>query len=218
MKFTAVTVIRNGTLRTALLRVGWNQAELARRSGSTPERISALACLIRKPNPEFMMRIQKAFGDAGQYVSVEELWPEDFKGFRKPVKFEQTRDLEMSQLGGFYEQQKALAEDSAHLQELTNCAEELLPLLKEPIRSVAGLLLKGYKQSEICSLLKLDRRRVQQIAESAGRSLRMSLEDDTNPEVTSRRAFIRELKRKLKRKVKVDWAQGKFPVERRPAA
>jgi len=51
--------------------------------------------LRHKPSSSSLNRIQKALGDAGEYLDVTVIWPENFKGFEKSVVIEQTKDVDL---------------------------------------------------------------------------------------------------------------------------
>ena len=99
MKVTAVTKFKQGDLYNALKKLGWSQAELAKRSGVSQQAIGYALNLRNKPSPSNIDRIQKALADAGQYLDVLAIWPEDFKGLNKSVTVEQTKEVDHVLLG-----------------------------------------------------------------------------------------------------------------------
>jgi len=99
MKVTAITKFKQGDLYNALKKLGWTQAELARRSGVSPEAIGCALNLRNKPSPSRIAKIQKAFGEAGVFIDVLSIWPEDFKGLDKSVTVEQTKEVDLALIG-----------------------------------------------------------------------------------------------------------------------
>jgi len=99
MKVTAVTKFKQGDLYNALKKLGWTQAELAKRSGVSQQAIGFALNLRNKPSPSNIDRIQKAFANAGEYLDVLSIWPEDFKGFDKSVTVEQTKEVDLALIG-----------------------------------------------------------------------------------------------------------------------
>ena len=99
MKVTAVTKFKQGDLYNALKKLGWTQTELAKRAGVSKHMIGYALNLRSKPSPSNIDRIQKALADAGQYLDVLAIWPEDFKGFNKSVTVEQTKEVDLALLG-----------------------------------------------------------------------------------------------------------------------
>jgi transcriptional regulator with XRE-family HTH domain len=94
-----VTKFKQGYLYNALKKLGWTQAELAKRSGVSQQAIGYALNLRNKPSPSNINRIQKAFANAGEYLDVLTIWPEDFKGFNKSVTVEQTKEVDLALLG-----------------------------------------------------------------------------------------------------------------------
>lgn len=95
MKVTAVTRFKQGDLYNALKKLGWTQAELAKRTGLGKRVVGDAINLRRKPSSSNLDRIQKVLGDAGEYLDVTAIWPDNFKGFQKSVVIEQTNDVEL---------------------------------------------------------------------------------------------------------------------------
>lgn len=98
MKITAVTRYKHGELFELLKRLGWTQSELARRSGNKEVTINRVINLQRRPTDDVANSIQKAFGEAGEYLDVLSEWPEAFTGLRRGHKVEQTADVELERL------------------------------------------------------------------------------------------------------------------------
>jgi transcriptional regulator with XRE-family HTH domain len=141
MKLVALTTIKNGGLKEALETVGWRQADLARECGFQPSALTNLVTMKCKPSENVLNRIQKAFGSKGLYVPIEKLWPPDFKGFGKALKFEQTKDIDNDLLLDYGQQQQFMLEDSKHSRELFRRLEYSIPkLLEDEKRVIEGLV------------------------------------------------------------------------------
>jgi transcriptional regulator with XRE-family HTH domain len=100
MKITAVTRYKHGNIYALLKKLNWTQKDLAEKSGLSIFIIGRIINLIRRPLPEQADAIQKAFGEAGEYLDVLSEWPESFAGFKRGFKIEQTADVEMENLLG----------------------------------------------------------------------------------------------------------------------
>lgn len=98
MKVTAITKFKQGDLHHALKRLGWTQAELAKRAGVSQQTVGHVLNLRNKPLPSNIDRIQKALAEAGEFLDVLTIWPEDFKGFKKSVTVEQTKEVDVALL------------------------------------------------------------------------------------------------------------------------
>ena len=138
MKLTAITRFKQGDLWNALRRLGWNQCELAQRSGLKPTTIGGVINLQRRPSERVANAIQFALAEAGEYVDVLTIWPDSFKGLEKGFKIEETREVELLGL----ENAMALMapEQSEEMQErietLQEAMQELPPRQREIIEEV----------------------------------------------------------------------------------
>jgi len=70
MEITAITKFKHGGLFKALRKLGWSQNELARRTGLSPNWIGQIINLHTRPSRQQADAIQKAFGDAGEYLEA----------------------------------------------------------------------------------------------------------------------------------------------------
>jgi len=95
MKVTAITKFKNGILWEMLKKLGWTQSELGRRSGISAQTIGDYLNLKNKPSPLQIDKIQKAFGEAGEFLDCSAIWPENFVGLKKSLVVEQTREVEL---------------------------------------------------------------------------------------------------------------------------
>lgn len=76
MEITAVTKYKHGGIFKLLLRLGWTQAELARRANISHWQVSKIITLKKRPSVRQANAIQSAFGEAGQFLDVLGEWPE----------------------------------------------------------------------------------------------------------------------------------------------
>ena len=95
MKITAITRYKHGELYAVLNRLGWTQAELARRCGLDPGRVGEVININKRPSQKTADAIQKALGEAGEYFDVLEQWPETFEGIRPGTRKEETMEVPM---------------------------------------------------------------------------------------------------------------------------
>jgi transcriptional regulator with XRE-family HTH domain len=98
MKITAITKYKHGELYAALQRLGWNQSELARRTGFNVSTIGKIINLVKRPSVKQADAIQKVLAEAGEYFDVLADWPEIFKGLKPGFKRVQTAEIEMDSL------------------------------------------------------------------------------------------------------------------------
>jgi transcriptional regulator with XRE-family HTH domain len=98
MNIVAITKFKHGLIHNLLRQLGWSQKELARRSGLSYPMIIEFVMLRRKPSEECALRIQKAFGEAGIFLDVEQAWPESFSGLGRSKTVEQYRDIDAAHL------------------------------------------------------------------------------------------------------------------------
>jgi transcriptional regulator with XRE-family HTH domain len=83
MNITAITRYKHGDLYSVLQRIGWSQKDLARKTGIYAGLIGKIINLVRRPTAEQADAIQKAVGDAGEYIDVLSAWPESFEGLKR---------------------------------------------------------------------------------------------------------------------------------------
>jgi transcriptional regulator with XRE-family HTH domain len=98
MRITAITRYKHGELYHLLLKLGWSQAELARRTQIHPTIIGKIINLVCRPRPDQAELIQKAFGEAGEFFDILGEWPEGFTGLKKGLITEQTAEVPMENL------------------------------------------------------------------------------------------------------------------------
>mgnify|MGYP003150807359 FL=1 len=79
MKIAGVVKFKHGGMWKALRKLGWSQSELARRSGLDPQTIGHVINMKKRPPMKVALRMEVAFGEAGEYVDILSEWPEDFR-------------------------------------------------------------------------------------------------------------------------------------------
>jgi RNA polymerase sigma factor (sigma-70 family) len=131
MKITAITRYKHGELYSVLNRLGWTQAELARRSGINQGIVGEIINLNKRPNQKNADAIQKAFGEAGEYFDVLEQWPEAFEGLKKGTTKEETMDVPMECLIGCREAMMIPVPDRSFEIGLESAMDECLNTLTE---------------------------------------------------------------------------------------
>ena len=128
MKVAGVVKFKHGGIWKALKKLGWSQCELARRSGLWPNQIGFVINMKRRPSLDIAMRIEVAFGEAGEYVDILSEWPEDFSmGTKGEISIyrEITRDQLSSSDPQQALEQKEMAENA-----LSRCSAEERELLE----------------------------------------------------------------------------------------
>jgi transcriptional regulator with XRE-family HTH domain len=103
MKVAAITRYKQGDLWVLLKKLGWSQTELARRSGIGVLMIGRIINMHQRPSKANADAIQKAFGDAGEYIDIMDAWPETFAGFGRSLVVDQVEDIaphELEKIGG----------------------------------------------------------------------------------------------------------------------
>jgi RNA polymerase sigma factor (sigma-70 family) len=171
MKVTAVTKFKQGDLYNALKKLGWTQAELAKRSGVSQHTIGHALNLRNKPSPSNIDRIQKALANAGEYLDVLSIWPEDFKGFNKSVTVEQTKEVDLALLGtsipALHDTMKPNLDDARRLIE-----KSLATLPEREANIIRQKHFEGKDLNEIAKEQKLCRGSISMVYNRALRRLR----------------------------------------------
>ena len=178
MNVVAITRFRQGDLHQALAKLGWSQAELARRADMTVTAVNGAVTMRRRPGKREAEAMQKAFGDAGVYLDILELWPENFKGFKQSVKLEQTRDIPVERLVCGAQVRALPAYAGAESSDAAEALEKALGGLTERERQVleACYFEDGDKSiAELAASFGVCRGRLHQIREKALRKLRHPL-------------------------------------------
>ena len=91
MRIRAETRFKHGRLSEALAMLGWNQAELGRRTGIHPTRIGEIINMRQKPSKYYTDKIECALAVAGVMdTNIFGDWPDEFKCMHKVI---QTKDV-----------------------------------------------------------------------------------------------------------------------------
>jgi transcriptional regulator with XRE-family HTH domain len=156
MKIAAITKFKNGEIFLLLQKLGWNQSELARRSGIDATRIGQFLNLRRKPCAEHIQKLQFAFGEAGEFLNIEKAWPEDFKGLPKTPTVVQIADVQLDQIG--YQQHLQLLQKnddfSDEFDELwKNCSSDLTERQRRIMELRYGL--NGERKHEVSEVAEM---------------------------------------------------------------
>lgn len=175
MNIAAITRYKHGRLYEVLKRLGWTQTELAKQSGMSKEKVGTIINLVRRPNPEEANAIQRALGNAGEYLDVLSEWPESFVGLKRGFKREQTADIQMESLLDHPEVlQLPAPQVDDNLEAQIEGMEEALETLPDKERKV--LLERFYNDKTLEETGKelggTNRERIRQIENNALRKMR----------------------------------------------
>lgn len=176
MKITAITHYKHGELFAILTRLGWTQAELARRAGLSPCLVGEIINLRKRPLQKHADAIQRAFGDAGEYLDVLEQWPETFGGMSRSSERAETVDVPMERLIGCREALMLPAPEQALRTDLSNAMGECLDTLTErEKRVIEARFYENRTLDNVANELRFKKgggERVRQIESRALRKLR----------------------------------------------
>lgn len=194
MNLVALTTIKNGCLHKALAKLGWSQSDLARRSGLSPTIISQLA-LMKRPLPtDRLLKVQAAFGDAGHFVSIEDLWPDGFTGFGRRLEVKQYKEVDNSHLIQFQENCQLAIEDSKELEDMEFTLGELSDQLDARDRELLRLVTEGHSREEISKSLRMSKQHVSLEIGRLSWKLEHLLDRDSDLHAADTRAFIKRLR------------------------
>jgi len=172
MKVTAITSYKQGDIFNLLQKVGWTQADLARKSGLSPTAIGIICNMKRRPNVEQANAIQRAFGTVGEYFDVLECWPETFLGTGKRIAVAETKDVEVGLLLTPREQLLIGDRSETNLEELKEVMAEVLHTLSDRERNVLEMRFEGKTLQEVADKEKCAEQRIAQIEAKGLRKLR----------------------------------------------
>lgn len=187
MKITAITRYKHCKLYAILKRLGWSQAELARRSGVHYCRIGDIINLVSRPTPEQADAIQRAVGAAGEYIDVLEEWPETFEGLKRGYRREQTAEVPVERLLDHPEVLQIAAPDPSDDVELDfmKLNDEIKSLVGELSDREMNVLYERHHNrrtyDSIAKQMGRTRERVRQIEHKALRKLRRIAENKIIP-------------------------------------
>ena len=131
MKITAITRFKEGVLYGALKQLGWTQKHLSEKAGWSQQLVGRWLNLKQKPNERQCRDLQSAFGEAGVFIDVESIWPENFTGFSKSLVLEQTAEVSESDLIGYmeYERGRLLGNNNQDREELLEDVQAVMESL-----------------------------------------------------------------------------------------
>ena len=157
MRITAVTKLKHGALHSALRKLGWSQSELARRTEIHPCEIGKMCNLLRRPTVDQANRIQSVLAGAGVYIDPTEAWPETFKGFRKTIKWEETRDFTDRELASaqIFTKQLGYQPDSRMEKIAVTALRHLNEKDREAMEMLCGFNGEPMNQNQIAAKMKV---------------------------------------------------------------
>lgn len=168
MKIAAITKFKNGAVFILLKKLNWKQSDLARATGIHPGKISKICSLRQRPSLEQAQTIQKAFGTAGEFLNIEEAWPDSFVPLKKTLTVEQVQDVDPAHLLEYQSNALMLAQDNAEAAaarvEAARLIEEmpLRPRDREIVMAANGLKGPPESYASIGRRLGLGREAVRQ--------------------------------------------------------
>jgi len=172
VKITALIRYKHGDLFAVLKRLGWNQSELARRSGLTATLIGKIINLQYRPSQEIADAIQKAIGEAGEFFDVLEQWPEAFKGLKKLTTVEHTVDVPLERLLASHEALLIEAPDNSRDIELSEALDLSMDNLTDREKSVLhAIYYEGKTLDQVSAEIGVSRERIRQISQRALRKM-----------------------------------------------
>jgi RNA polymerase sigma factor (sigma-70 family) len=176
MKIAAITQFKHGMLYEAMRRLGWDQAELARRAAVYPGAIHRYVTLKGRPSIACAKRIHDAFLEAGVFFDVIEAWPKTFRGNRGGYAVLQIAEVNPICLHASKEVLMLEApdpQDEIRLNELTTLLSGLPDREQNIIQS---RFFDNKTLEQVGQKLHLTRERVRQIEKKALRTLRKQYE------------------------------------------
>jgi transcriptional regulator with XRE-family HTH domain len=171
MRITAITKFKHGVLKEALDKLGWSQSELARRCGIAQSELGRIINLKKRPSEERALKIQRAFGDAGVFIDIEEAWPDGFEGIDIP-EIKETREVDMQSIHLEFHRRQQLCEPSGISEEVTTGINSVLETLPSACQEVIRLRFEGNTLEYVANKLGVKRERVRVIEARGLRLLR----------------------------------------------
>ena len=176
MKITAVTKLKHEGIWSLLRKLGWSQSELGRRTGLGASGIGRIINLNFRPSPECADSIQKAFGEAGEYIDVLSEWPETFTGIKKGFKIETTADIPEDKMIDIYSHealQLAAPESAIDEGDYDRVEDVLSSLSEKEAQVIRSRIFDGKTMAECAKNMKYkSAESVRQIEARALRKLR----------------------------------------------
>jgi RNA polymerase sigma factor (sigma-70 family) len=167
MRVVAVTKFKQADIYEAMKRIGWNQSELARRSGISPCVIGQIINLEIRPTKNLASKIQKALAESGEFIDILATWPELFKGFKKAPVLEQIQDVDFSRVIGQSSTPLLAVVKDERDEAVRKIVNTLDPQQKEVIES----RMRGETLEEVGKRMGVTRERIRQIEAKAIKSM-----------------------------------------------
>jgi transcriptional regulator with XRE-family HTH domain len=195
MKITAVTRFKNGVIYETCQKLGWSTKELATRAGISYTGLINFVSLKKRIGEASLVKVQRAFGEAGIYVDLDDLCPEEFKGFGKSITLTQTQDVDTSHLLQFYENTQSALEDKQELIGRLPELKEALVVLGDKNRKRFELLLDGHTMREISENLGEEIKTTQTVMGRDAKCLRWEMGKRNEP--NSNESFMSRIKKEV---------------------
>jgi len=172
MKMAAITSSDNDTLNKALIRIGWTQSGLARRSKVNINTIVDIINFQKLPTEQEANAIQRALGQAGEYIDVLELWPATFAIPKSSDEKQPDMNIWFESLWDHAEAMQ-LATPELENEGLEEAVEMVLSKLSNRAYEVLKLRFwKGESLTRIGDVIGVSRDRVRQIESRAFQKLK----------------------------------------------
>jgi RNA polymerase sigma factor (sigma-70 family) len=172
MKMTSIMNGNHHALKKALTRLGWMQSDLARQAKIRTEIIRDIINRGKSPTENEANAIQRALGEAGEYLDVFELWPATFAMPATGHERDHQPEVQLNSLWNHPEALQLAAPEDEN-EGLEEAVEMLLSRL--PKRTYEILKQRYWKREsheQIGGVLGVTRARVQQIESRAFRTLK----------------------------------------------
>lgn len=182
MKVTAITKFKQGDIYALLQKLGWTQSELARKSSIDPSRIGAIINMKQRPNSDQAKQLFEAFAEAGEFLDILSLWPEQFKGFPVAPEVVQTQEVDVAQLADYHQwlQIQNQGEEPEFSEEDFENAETAMECLTDREKRVVEMRSRGHTYKEIGEEIDRGGQSAQQIYRHALRKLRYRISINVN--------------------------------------
>lgn len=179
MRITAITRYKHAEIYGILRRLGWNQSDLARKCNLRPDQIGMIINLRKRPTIEQANTIQKAFGEAGEFLDVLSTWPETFQGLPRGFKREQTAEVDVISLEecpSAYQIPDSTGEDGDTYKEERTLLAEAMEEINPRSKFALELWDAGYSWGQIGKKMRLTREAGRQAVLSGRKALYRKIE------------------------------------------
>jgi transcriptional regulator with XRE-family HTH domain len=172
MKMTPLTSSNQDALKNALARLNWTQSDLARRSRINASIISGIINRAKQPSEREANAIQRALGEAGEYLDVLELWSETFAPPKCGEWKQPSPEMNFETLWDHAEARE-LAAPEYEYEGLEEAVERVLSNLSERTYEVLKRRFwEGESRKRVGNVLGVTNNRVLQIESDALRTLK----------------------------------------------